>query len=182
MSEIWKAVPGYEGKYEVSDQGRVRSLPHIVTMKKINAKSYPYYFKGKILKPYVGKGGYLYVSLVIKREYVHRLVAMAFIPNPDNLPQVNHKDENKQNNIVSNLEWCTQKYNLKYGTGQERRHKQLKVPVIATDKDGSEYRFESITEAAGKTGAGSRHIAYCCRGVKRYRTAGGYRWRYARNE
>lgn len=107
MIEIWRQIPGYEGFYEVSSFGRVR-----------NVKS------GKILRPGLHHSGYLNCVLSVngnKNTFViHRLVAQAFIPNPLGLPQVNHKDEDKTNNNVDNLEWCTAKYNVNYGTIKNR--------------------------------------------------------------
>lgn len=123
--ENWRDVRGYEGLYQVSDFGRVRSVPHTV-------------FKGRYGKMYVTEKilhqtqtrGYVYVSLCghgnQKRVRVHRLVAEAFIPNPNNLPQVNHKDENPSNNKAENLEWCTSKYNTNYGTGRERASAKIR--------------------------------------------------------
>ena len=112
MKEMWKDIPGYEGLYQVSNLGEVRGLKH----KGSN--------KVKTLKQATNKRGYKRVNLSKngkKKNYlVHRLVAMTFIPNPDNLPQVNHKDENPSNNNVNNLEWCTSKYNINYGTRNER--------------------------------------------------------------
>lgn len=108
--EIWRPVIGYEGLYEVSSYGRVRGLDRFDGRNKIT---------GKILSVNYEKNGYCSVALSkygnMKRHKIHRLVAQAFIPNPDNLPQVNHKDENKENNRVENLEWCTAKYNINYG-------------------------------------------------------------------
>ena len=114
-TEVWKDVVGYEGLYKVSNFGNVMSL------------------KGKkplLMKPAQKGNGYLYVGLNLynkprKNFYVHRLVAQTFLPNPQNLPFVNHKDEIKTNNRVSNLEFCTQKYNLNYGTAQDRKSKKL---------------------------------------------------------
>lgn len=104
MIEEWRPVPGYEGLYEVSSYGRVR-----------NSKTY------RILKAWI-TFGYLMVELSgRKRFYVHRLVAETFIPNIEKLPQVNHKDEDKTNNRVDNLEWCTAKYNINYGSRTERQ-------------------------------------------------------------
>ena len=107
-NEIWKDCKGYEGKYQVSNFGRVW-----------NANNQRY------LKPWISKGGYYLVNLIskngkIKHESIHRLVAIAFIDNPCNYPQVNHKDEDKTNNRVDNLEWCDSKYNNNYGTRNER--------------------------------------------------------------
>lgn len=104
--EVWKDIDGYDGLYQVSNMGRVKSFK---------------WGKERILKPYETGNGYLRVELQSKPFKLHRLVAQAFIPNPDNLPFVNHKDENPKNNMVDNLEWCDNKYNINYGTTQERR-------------------------------------------------------------
>ena len=117
MIEIWKDIEGYEGIYQVSNLGNVKVLDRYVNSSIKNNKIVKR--QGKILKQYIKKG-YLQVTLTLnnKRKYynVHRLVANAFIPNPDKLPQVNHKNENKYDNRVENLEWCTAKYNCNYGT------------------------------------------------------------------
>ena len=103
--EEFRDIPGYEGLYEVSNLGRVRR-------------------NGRILKPLKHRDGYLKIDLnkqgIRKGVYIHRLVGLAFIPNPDNLPCINHKDEDKTNNTVKNLEWCTREYNNNYGTRNER--------------------------------------------------------------
>lgn len=121
MQEIWKPIVGWEGLYEVSNLGNIRSLDKYVNSGiKNNIKVLR---KGQLLKIRINQG-YLEVTLTHnnKRKYckVHRLVAQTFIPNPDNLPQINHKDENPLNNNVENLEWCTAKYNCNYGTRNNR--------------------------------------------------------------
>ena len=108
MTEIWKNIEGYAGKYQVSNLRRVKSMIG----------------QEKVLHPKKHRNGHLQIGLhkdkKRKTMYIHRLVAQAFIPNPDNLPCVNHKDENPNNNNVDNLEWCTQKYNCNYGTRVDR--------------------------------------------------------------
>lgn len=125
MIEEWRKIVGYEGLYEVSSLGRVRSLDRYV---KTCYEAYKLQ-KGKILNPGKNTNGYLQVVLHCNGKYkkclVHRLVSQAFLPNPDNLPEVNHKDEDKTNNRVENLEWCTAKYNLSYGTRNIRRRDTL---------------------------------------------------------
>lgn len=109
MIEEWRPVVGYEGLYEVSNTGQVRN------------------YRGKLLRPGLNHNGYLKCVLCKKGKtktiYIHRLVAQVFIPNPDNLPEVNHKDEVKSNNCVENLEWCNRKYNCNYGCAQDKRVK-----------------------------------------------------------
>lgn len=156
-------------------------------------KNYLIYSDGRIfskksnrfLKPTLNKkNGYLYVSLGRKlpKKYVHRLVAECFISNPNNLPQVNHKDENKQNNNVNNLEWCTQNYNLCYGTAIERaKTKKLNnsptaKAVLQFDKNNnliSEYC--SMQEAARKTKIDRSSISKASRGIAK--SAGGFVWK-----
>lgn len=125
--EEWKEVPGYEGLYEVSNTGNVRSL-----------------IKNKIIKGFINRCGYRLVGLtkngIFKRFQVHRLVAQAFIPNPDNLPQINHKDENPSNNMVDNLEWCDATYNINYGARTDRVKKTQIENGYWLGWDRKEYR------------------------------------------
>ena len=124
MKEIWKDIAGYEGYYQVSNLGRVKSIERLIAY--TNSKGVVSHFpvEEKIIAQRTDKGGYQRASLkkdkVRKLCLVHRLVAQAFIENPDNLPLVNHKDENRGNNNAMNLEWCTSKYNHNYGNARER--------------------------------------------------------------
>lgn len=176
MEEIWKTIPGYEGFYEASTRGRVRSLDRIVN--NLNKTDYR---KQKIIKPHLVGGGYLELLLskdgTKQHKLVHRLIAETFLPNPNMLPQVNHKDENKTNNCVENLEWCTAKYNMNYGTIKEQLGKNKRKPVFQLSKNGDIINtFNSLTEAAKLTGVCCRNICSVCFG-KRV-TAGGYKWKY----
>lgn len=163
--EYWKPVVGYEGLYEVSNWGRVKSIK---------------FGRERILKPGTNNRGYLFVNLCKngkkKNFRVHRLVAEAFIPNPYNLPEVNHKDENKLNNNAENLEWCDRKFNINYGTGIERRSKTQSKPVLQYDLEGNLIReWKSVTEC-GMNGYNYGNVAACCRGI--LKTHKGFIWRY----
>ena len=172
--EVWKAIPGYEGIYEVSDIGRVRSVDRIVTY----CDGTEHLHKGRILKAAPDKNGYYRVVLSNVRHVnriVHRLVAMAFIPNPNNLPFINHKDENKQNNRVENLEWCSEEYNVNYGTGLARRIKNQRnspsqsKPIAQYTKDGRKVaEYLSINEAVRQTGMKKDTISRSVRGLQKY--------------
>lgn len=175
--ECWRWIPGFEGLYQVSTRGRVRSVDRWITYPDGSKR----FFKGRILKPTLDKYGYLLVTLSRdgkKRPFkIHRLVAMAFIPNPENKPQVNHLDENPCNNVVENLSWASAKENLTWGTGIERRAASLSKPVQAINPSTGEVvlEFPSIIEAERK-GFNQGNIYSCCRGKRK--THKGYMWRY----
>lgn len=179
--EIWKDIKGYEGFYQISNYGNVKSLNYRRTGNE------------KLMKPILQPTGYLCVMLYkpLKNFFIHRLVAEAFIPNPDNLPCVNHKDENQTNNHVGNLEWCTYKYNNEYGTRLKRvRETQLNNPnkskkVYQYTLDGELVKeWKSINEC-GRNGFNQSDVYYCCKGgrfknnkwvnVTQHK---GYRWSF----
>ena len=183
--EIWKDIQGYEGFYQVSNLGRVKSLERDIY--------YPngtvHHLKEKILVKRIDKQGYAIVSPCLngkdKTMKVHRLVAMAFIPNPENKPQVNHKDEVKTNNAVDNLEWCDAFYNVNYGTKIERQKQTYKdnykngknkvvKKVFCVELNKT---FDSITRAKEELGIDASKITKVCKG--KAETAGGFHWKYA---
>ena len=173
---MWKDIKNYEGLYKVNEKGEIKSLPKYRKHSRVN--NY-YYTKEKIMHPSFDKDGYLMTRLVKDGKYtvvrVHRIVAETFIPNPNNLPIVNHKDENKCNNCVDNLEWVTQKENVNYGTRTERQIKSQSLQVLQI-KDGKVIaEFSSLNEAArslGKRNGGA--ISSCVNGITK--TAYGYKW------
>lgn len=175
--EEWRPVVGYEGLYEVSSTGKVKSLFRYKKVLKPNyCTTYP---TVQLFKD--GRG---------KCALIHRLVAEAFIPNPLNLPQVNHIDENTRNFSIENLEWCDAKYNMNYGNGARTRHTKIDYSgenrkeiarkngklVCKAVIQSSTIRYESAKEASIKTGINASHIAECCKHKRK--TAGGYTWEY----
>lgn len=155
MDRVWRYIDGYDGKYQISNDGYVKNK------------------KGHILKNQMSNGGYYQLVLIKgkkhKQEFIHRLVAKAFLPNPDNLPQVNHIDEDKTNNCVSNLEWCTNKYNSQYSTA-----KKVYMVDQMTDKiiksfnamrDCDDYFGKQVHQGIGRVCRGKQETFY------------GYKWR-----
>jgi len=176
--EEWRPVVGKEGIYEISNIGRTRSLDRAFV--KADGKRWKY--KGKILTPQMDKRGYLRVGLCNTKKYVHTLVAQSFIPNndPKRLIQVNHKNEDKSDNRVENLEWCDNIYNSRYGSRGKRIGEKASIAVIQIKPDGSISRFNSLTEAAKSVGASTTEISFACKGKKN--TCRGSIWRYADND
>ena len=172
-AEVWKSVKGFEGLYEVSNLGNIRSLPREVFRKESirggrKLKGSVVFQEGRNLKPTVSKEGYLFAGLYdinhkFARLLLHRIVAKAFLPNPNNLPCINHKNEIKTDNRAENLEWCTQLYNARYSLC--KRVIQLSLTGIKIAE------YSSLTEAAEKTGIGVSMISRVAQG-KRTQTHG----------
>lgn len=163
--EEWKEVKGFEDVYLISNMGNVKNIS-----------------RNRLLKPQKNNNGYLFVYLkkdgVSRKSYMHRLVAEAFLDNSQNLPIINHKDENRQNNKVDNLEWCDYKYNTHYGNCIEKlKEKAIKHKVVQITSDGREIEYNSLREVERLKGYPHGNIAKCCKGI--YKSAYGSTWRYA---
>lgn len=177
MTEIWKEIPGFEGKYRISQTGKVFSIK-----------------SGKELTPKINNKGYAWVQLergdrTHVCKLIHRLVAEAFIENPKGYPIINHKDEKPLNNNVSNLEWCDNSYNVRYSLARhphkrratnvstERYGKRSHLRVVQLTLNGEVVREWDNSRTINKeTGMSDWSISECCRG-KRH-TAYGFKWRY----
>jgi len=169
MEEIWKPVVGYEGLYEVSNFGRVRSL------------NYNHTKTSRIMTPWVSLKDYDYIHLcngtTVKSCRVARLVAMAFIPNPDNKPFVDHIDTNRRNNRADNLRWCNQSENQKNPISRKRYGAAKSFRVVQLTKDNQLIQiWSSIAEAKREGGFNKNQISKVCNG--RLKTHHGYKWQY----
>ena len=170
IKEEWKDIQGYEGLYQVSNKGQVKSTRNNI-----------------ILKPMISDKGYYHVDLYNKDNRksckVHRLVAQAFIPNPNNYPVINHKDENTINNQVSNLEWCTAQYNHDYGTRNERAIKHMaeaiSIPIVQLSLNYELIKYWKSASSVNIQEIEHQHIAECCSG--KIRTYKNYRWLYKKD-
>lgn len=174
MEEIWKYIKGYEGLYQVSNLGRIKSLKRNTT-------------KGRILKPLLQNNGYYSVTLckkgIKKVKSIHRLVCLEFLNNDFNFPQVNHKDGNKLNNNINNLEWCSAKYNtihsLKNNLRKVKHGKEHKLSkkINQYSLNGKFIRsWDCISDVHREKGYNTGNICECCK--KRLPSANGFIWRY----
>jgi len=158
--EVWKPVPLFEDRYLVSNMGRVKSIGKYNTCKR------------DILSPMTDPSGYYHVVLykdnTRKDISIHRLVAICFVPNPNGYKYVNHIDEDRKNNVSTNLEWCTNSYNLTYSRGIAVCQYNKSGELIAT--------YDSIMDASRTTNIPTSNISKCCNGARK--SAGGYLWRY----
>ena len=179
--EIWKDIEGFEGLYQVSNLGRVKSVKRTVWN---SVKGYYKTVPERILKVGDNNRGYLQVQLYREGKgkwyLVHRLVAVAFIGNPNNLLVINHKNEIKSDNRVSNLEWCSYSYNNSYNDKGKKIGEKLSKPVIGIDKvTGLIVEFGSAHEAERKLGIDNGSIIKCCKG--KLNSAGNFYWMYKNN-
>lgn len=183
--EKWRDIKGYEGIYQVSSLGRVKRIGYYTNQSGATWES------GRILKPANNSRGYYFVQLSqdnkVARKYVHRLVAEAFIPNPESKPTVNHINCDRSDNRVENLEWASYRENNDYSiqvmkrTGKNKRNNKLSRVVQQLDLQGNVLKeYPSYREAERQTGISA--IDKVCAGAKYRKTAGGYQWRYKENQ
>ena len=171
--EIWKDIKGYEGLYQISNHGRLKAL---------TKKSGFLIRKEKIMKIHTKANGYVYTTLFKNnkgsKKHIHRLVAEAFIPNPNNYPCINHKDHNKRNNNVENLEWCSYKQNNDYSACHSHLDAAIRKPIAQYDLNGNFIKiWESSAEIGRYFNIRRGNFTACCKG--KIKTSCGYVWKYA---
>lgn len=185
--EVWKDIPEYEGLYQASNYGRVKSIERVV----LDGRGRELKRKSVILSSAINTAGYK--TVVLYKDFkkhsirVHQLIARTFIPNPDNLSCINHKDENKLNNHVDNLEWCSYSYNTIYNNAMRRRLDTRNInnshgkerKVYQYDLQGNLLKeWDSLSSISKELGYSFGNIAKCCNGGKYRHTAYGYKWFY----
>ena len=195
MMEKWVPIKGYEGYYEVSSEGNVRSVDRVIRYKNGHYQK----FKSRTLKPKITMQGYEQVDLSknnkVKQVKVHRLVAENFVSNPYGKPQINHIDGIKLNNNVRNLEWCTAEYNMNYGTAMQRaketyashydrsaiaKNNAIKKKVIQYTLDGKYIKeWDSLTDIQNELGFCRSNISKCCEG--KYKQANNFIWKFKKD-
>lgn len=181
--ETWKPVPGYEGLYDVSNFGRVKSLARVIDAKTKNGNVCKRKIGGTILIPGKDGHGYFHINLCRngKRKYaaIHRIVAEAFLPKVDGKEYINHKNSDFTNNAVCNLEWCTSSENNLHGWTKGKRIATQAKPICMCSLSGEVLKtFSSIAEASRNTGICENGIRNCCKNKPKHKTAGGFKWQY----
>lgn len=183
--EIWKDIPGYEGIYQVSNIGRVRGLD-----RRAQRNDYTIRVNGKILAQGTNRGsagGYHFVGLnkdgEKKQVYVHRIVASAFLPNPDGLKFINHKNRNIADNRVENLEWCTAQYNVTYLDAHLKRGEKQRKAVLVYNKDGTLFgEFDCCASVAKALGMWTDTIHRYMAGKHKNRDGLTFKYKYSHYE
>lgn len=177
--ELWVQAKGFEGFYEVSSLGNIRSISRYINHEKGGKR----WWVGKILSIRQNRK---YIRVILSKKGkkttidLHRLVAMSFLPNPNQLPCVNHKDENTKNNVIENLEWCTHKYNTNYKNMNVRRREKFRKEIAVIRPTGEEEFFPSITDACCKYNLSKSSVSRCLNGKQSI--SKGFRFRYLQGQ
>jgi len=180
MEEVWKDIVDYEGLYQISNFGRIKSMKREVCNNYLLSGKQK---RNEMIRASFNKKGYRRISLCkngkAKNFMVHRLVACAFVENPNNLTSINHKDENKSNNNAYNLEWCSVSYNINYGSRNKKVTDKLSKAVIQITMDGNKVKeWDTIRDVERELGFNASSIIKCCKMREKYYSAYGYKWKY----